>query len=131
MKRPDKTGHWAVRILCALAILFVGFAHQPVAIADTIPDELAFYTFPDGTQPVICISDDETTGHTDKHFHNHGCDACRIAASALLPTPADATGDPLQFASSTVLPIVVEAVPQRVIPRNTAPRAPPALRIVA
>jgi hypothetical protein len=57
MKRPNQTGQWAARMRGALALLFVGFAHQPVAVASCVLEQLALYKLPDSALPVICLSE--------------------------------------------------------------------------
>lgn len=118
-----------MRILCALALLFVGFAHQPLAIAETVPLDLAAYALPDGTLPVFCLTDKDG-GQTDKHVHASDCDACRISAATLLPQPADIAGRTIEFAAVASIRPVAEILPRRVFHPSAAPRAPPAPAIL-
>lgn len=88
MSRENRMGAM-VRILCAMALLCVGFAHKPPVIEKPAlsASELALYTLPDGTLPDLCLNDgDDVDG---RHRHDAGCDACRLAASVLLPLPPD------------------------------------------
>ncbi len=80
---------WLVRISCAVALVLVGFAHQAPAFADGafITDELSEYVLPDGTAPIICTVDTAQSTHHDSKIHTHGCEACRISASTVLPAP--------------------------------------------
>jgi hypothetical protein len=78
-----------VRISCAFALVLVGFAHQAPAFANGafIPDELSEYVLPDGTAPVICTIGKAQPSHHNGKLHAHGCEACRISASIVLPAP--------------------------------------------
>lgn len=117
-------GRWAVRILCALALLFVGFAHQPVVAYDTPAIDFAAYVLPDGTLPVFCVTDTDGM-QKDKHVHAQGCDACRISASVLLPQPADSVGRPLEMAVDLSINAPVDIEPRRIFTHNASPRGPP------
>lgn len=75
-----------LRMLCAVALLFLGLAHRPaVEIARPDPAVLA-YQLPDGTAPDLCVPQG-----SEKHIVSYpACDACRLAASVILPpAPAD------------------------------------------
>ncbi len=79
-----------VRMLCALSLLLVAFAHKPLtspAAASAYDGvNIAEFVLPDGTLPDLCLSD-EADGHHSTYNH---CEACRILASADLPPPVDA-----------------------------------------
>lgn len=116
-----------VRTMCALALLLVGFAHKPPALADNqIPlSEIAQYVLPDGTLPVLCITSED--GKT-KHHHGDigsGCEACRLTASVFVPAPADALGLPILREAERDTPTRVEAFYRQLFPPNTSPRGPP------
>lgn len=118
---------FGVRILCALALLLVGFAHTPPAIGShgLSPSELAEFVLPDGTLPVLCLpSEDGSTKKTD-HVGKQGCEACRLSASVLLPSPADAVGERILRAGEHIVPVRVEAFYRQLFPRNASPRGPP------
>lgn len=127
VRRARQIEQWGLRILCAVALVFVGFAHQaPAAAADPGPAEFSEYVLPDGTLPTLCVtvSDTSDQGQHGK-AHSHGCEACRIGASTLLPAPADVAGLPIPFAVAAELPIPDEAFQRQLFPPNTGPRAPP------
>ncbi|PCK88662.1 hypothetical protein CPT32_00155 [Rhizobium sophoriradicis] len=132
IRRARQMEHWALRILCAVALVFVGLAHQApiVAAGEAGPAEIAQYVLPDGTLPTLCVSDKSDQGRHDKS-HTHGCEACRIGASILLPAPADVAGAPIPFAVAVELPIRAESFPRRLFPPNSGPRAPPSDPILA
>ena len=119
---------WAacLRILCAVALLSVGFAHRPAMAADAPSAvELAQYVLPDGTLADICLNDMVDGKH--KPAAPAKCEACRIAGSLLMPAPADLAGVPLAFRSVSLLPGAEEALPSRRERPGAPPRAPPVL----
>ncbi|MBY3211427.1 hypothetical protein [Rhizobium laguerreae] len=126
IKRATQIEQWALRILCAVALVFVGFAHQlPAAAAGEFdPAELAQYVLPDGTLPTLCVTTTDKSGQ-DQHdkAHSHGCEACRISAAILLPA-ADIAGAAIPLVT-VELPIRTEAFHRQLFPPNTGPRAPP------
>ena len=125
----NKSGQWAVRIICALALMFVSFGHQtPVLAGDgSSTAELAQYVLPDGSLPTLCVTVVDSSGKSHgKIAHLHGCEACRISASVMLPAPADVTGARLAFAFASETPRRVETIYRQIYPPNTGPRAPPA-----
>lgn len=80
-----KTQHctgW-LRILCAVALLSLGFAHKaPQSFA--AQTQSAAYQLPDGSFADLCVAD---TGVA--HVADRGdCDACRLAGAILLPEPS-------------------------------------------
>jgi len=125
----NKVEEWTVRLLCAIALLFVGFAHQVPALASdpTDPARFAAYILPDGTLPTLCVTLTDTDGkaNTDHKLHQQGCEACRISASVLLPVPNDVIGTAVAFFVRADTPIRAEAIHRQIYPPNTGPRAPP------
>ena len=116
----------AVRMLCALALVFVAFAHQPVIAASNNQIDLAAYTLPDGTVPVLCLPGSDGDTEKGKHHADKDCEACRISASVHLPAPPQVIAIHLPVAVNEVLPIRAEAFYRQLFPPNAAPRAPPA-----
>ncbi len=55
MRNIRKDWRLAVRMLCALALVFVAFTHQPVSASPANDIDLAAYTLPDGSVPVLCL----------------------------------------------------------------------------
>ncbi|MBY5543290.1 hypothetical protein HFO60_25295 [Rhizobium leguminosarum] len=133
IRRTTQIEQWALRILCAAALVFVGFAHQlPAAAAGEFdPAELSQYVLPDGSLPTLCVTTTDKSGQSrhDK-ARSHGCEACRISAAILLPA-ADIAGAAIPFAATVELPIRTEAFHRQLFPPNTGPRAPPANPIPA
>ncbi|MDM9627941.1 hypothetical protein QTL95_18775 [Rhizobium sp. S152] len=131
----DKLEQWLVRIICAVALLFVGFAHQVPALASdpTDPAHYAAYTLPDGTLPSLCITlkDDDGKATPDHKASGQGCEACRIGAAVLLPTPTDIIGTAVSFLAQAAPARGTEAFRRQIYPPNTGPRAPPADPIIS
>lgn len=126
------TAGWAValRLLCAFALLAVGFAHKlPEAVAAEATDFSA-YVLPDGTLPVICVTDTGTDQQTDSHKTKHiaasDCEACRIAQGLVFAPPPPALSLPLRVQPTAVPVLKAEAFHRRLYPPNGGPRAPPA-----
>lgn len=127
MERRTKSWAACLRILCAVALLFVGLSHQPVSASYPSALELAAYTLPDGTIADLCI-DDMVDGKA-KHPAGTRCEACRIGVATLLPAPADLAGVVLSFRRVAALPLVEQALrPKRERP-GAPPRAPPFLSV--
>lgn len=115
-----------VRILCAIALLCVGFAHKtPVSVTAIPTAELAAYTLPDGSLPVLCLPEDGGHGKGGGHDFGNGCEACRITASTVLPLPSDTIGRPVVAGEIIELPLRREAFYRQLFPPNTSPRGPP------
>ena len=120
-----RNGSRWVRILCAIALLFVGFAHKPFpALAQPSPAELSQYVLPDGSLTVICLSD-----HDDGAPHsgglNSGCEACRLSAAILLPCPPVSGGEAMARTLAVLEPERQDTPHRQLFPPNAAPRAPP------
>lgn len=112
-----------LRILCAVALLSVGFAHKPpvIPVAQVVSEVLPL---PDGTLPSLClpgvIADDS------KGTMVHGtCDACIIASAILVPTPVAHSGERLLPAGEIIRPDRARFDASPVLMANAAPRAPP------
>jgi hypothetical protein len=113
-----------VRFLCALSLALVAFGHQPLSLPRSGTLAIAAYAFPDGSQPVICLTD--TAGKGDqKSAHGHGCDACRISSAFALQLPcfavlavSDRRESPLPLPPAS--PVIRAAYPP-----SAPPQAPP------
>lgn len=115
-------------MLCAWAVLAVGFAHKMPAAAAVEPYNLSAYLLPDGSRPVVCITDTgaEKNSHKGGHTAPSDCEACRISQGVLLPSPPPAAAHvPVRVVPSPVLPMTAEAVVPPPVPPHTGPRAPP------
>lgn len=126
-KRLSFAEQLALRLLCALALLFVGFVHRPmiIDIGQNSPNEIVQFALPDGTLPTLCISfkrGEDGNGHQNGMS---GCEACRLTATALLPTPADTTGEPIFRAIEGRTERSTDSFYRQVFPSNTSARGPP------
>lgn len=132
-KRIFGTTQWLVRILCAVALLSVGFAHSPAvsSAAELTAVELAQYRLPDGTLPVLCVTEKTPDGKEHSKAYMPGCEACRISAAALLPTPPTEICEHLAFVRDDAVVARNEAFRRQLYPPNSGPRAPPALQALA
>jgi hypothetical protein len=123
---------WTVRLFCAIALAFGGFASGSLSAntlspADPVAADFADYILPDGSIPTLCVTIDDSDG--SKHGttgHLHGCDACEISLVAfLLP---EAPIGPSVFARHMPDGIHSPTAPilqARAHPPNANPRAPP------
>ncbi len=127
MKRSGEQTGVLTRIVCALALLFVGLSHKPpVLSAPTLtPAEIAAYTLPDGTLPVLCLPSEDGAGKNHSHDFGNGCEACRLASAILLPAPPVIGGVTLMREADRFAPVRYEAFYRQLFPPNASPRAPP------
>lgn len=116
-----------VRVLCALALLVVGFAHKAPALdgASIQPAEYSQYVLPDGTLQVLCLSGETSGGEHDRSRDGSGCEACRLSASALLPTPQDTSGSLIRLPIDRFVPAGDGSYRRRILLPNAAQRGPP------
>lgn len=124
------TRHWVafLRILCAVAFVFLGLAHKPATVAAFSPAELATLVLPDGTIPDICLNDAvDGDAKPGKHAAGPGCEACRIGAAMLLPEPVDLVGAVLAFRMVAARALVEAAIAGIRYQPGAPPRAPPVL----
>ncbi|MGV1755532.1 hypothetical protein ACQZ6F_11565 [Rhizobium sp. A22-96] len=131
-KRIFGTTRLLVRILCAIALLSVGFAHRPAvaSAAELTPVELAQYRLPDGTLPVLCVTERTPDGKEHSKAYMPGCEACRISAAILLPTPPTDICEHLAFVREDIVVTRDEAFRRQLYPPNSGPRAPPSPQIL-
>ncbi|MGO1162087.1 hypothetical protein ACTOV4_09040 [Brucella sp. C7-11G] len=119
----------AIRILSVLALMLVAFAHKPVILASPEQLLLAQYVLPDGSYPVLCITDHaiDADGHDrNQHMHNStACDACRISSAFLCPTPAPSTGATINIATADIITPSEPVLRQQTYPPSAPPQAPP------
>ena len=113
-----------VRILCVIALVFVGFSHKLIASSPSTPVDIAAYALPDGTLPLLCVGGQASGPDTNAALFA-SCEFCRISTAIVLP---DNVVVPQRVSFVTAdLP----ATPARVSSRKPAsatpatPRAPP------
>jgi hypothetical protein len=72
----------AISIISIFAMIWIGLAHRSVINPTATSNiDLAAYTLPDGSIPVICLAND---GERD-HGSQKGCPDCTIANSIIIP----------------------------------------------
>ncbi len=126
---PGRMTLW-LHMLCACAMLLVASVHQPPTIrlaASQGSDlfDLSDYALPDGSLPVICLTDSGESGDPAKVKHRSGCEACRLTAAPALLAPSNAVYRSADY-RRRVEPIPEDNVRLGVAPRSpAAPRAPP------
>lgn len=119
-----------LRIVCAIALVCVGFAHRmPAAYASPLTQERAAYALPDGTIPVLCTPQEDGSGGKKGSLADKGCDACRLSTSTDLPHPAILEIPLMKRVRQAVLPVRFEAFTRQLFPPNAAPRAPPTVSL--
>lgn len=116
-----------VRLLCALALLLVGFAHKaPLAEAQAFPSlESSQYVFPDGSAHSLCLPGADEDGAHGSPYARSGCEACRLGASMLLPPPVDIDGWLIRLPADRFSRSSYDAPRRPIVKAGGAPRAPP------
>lgn len=106
------------RLLPAIALVLIAFAHQPLQTVAQPVDFASAYMLPDGTIPAICGL---AGGQDGERPGASGCDACRLTGSFAMPGPS-ATGiaDCIGFR-----PLPVDGDAPMLATRAFVPSAPP------
>lgn len=124
----QKRAMLAIRMLSVLALVLVAFAHRPIDLGSG-DFEIAHYVLPDGSYPVICVTDQTDgkarPGHGDHAGSSSSCEACRIASSFLCPAPAFSTGAAPHVAMAHAVVPPQPALRRAVYPPSAPPQAPP------
>jgi len=94
LRSTHKTMNTVTRLLCVIALLFVGFAHRVPAVSPQPDVDLSAYALPDGTLPVICHTPAGTGDGSGNAVFSSDCEFCRLASAALLPTSHDVSASP-------------------------------------
>lgn len=127
--RKQKLQIWtrlAMRFICILALIFVAFAHRPIAAGASGAIDLSNYQLPDGSIAIICVSDvDHGREGNVPHFDQQNCEACRISGAMFCASPAQSSGAAPQLASA-FQPVPAQPILFRSIyPPAAPPQAPP------
>lgn len=110
-----------LRLICVLALMMVGFAHQPMAVAAPSAS-LPVYTLPDGSVATLCIPGEDSS---PRQAASRMCEACCLVNAALLPSPPS-VGDIAILHSTEVKVFVREhRLAKALYPPSSGPRAPP------
>lgn len=133
MNEQATTAERLLRMLCAVVMLSLGFAHKPVvAAASPVMALDEAYRLPDGSFAEICAAHSDVEQHTKGKTDHPGmswplCEACLLAASILLPTPDTTSWARADIASLENAPVLYKAVAQNVDRERPKARAPPSL----
>ena len=114
-----------VRLICALALLLIGFFHQPPAPVAIPPGEIVMYTLPDGSVSDLCLPSSGGKSKQDHHDRGSGCEACRLTGSTLLPTPTDLAGQPINRRTVHFSAPWTQAFYRQAFRHAALPRGPP------
>ena len=114
-----------LRILCALALLFLGLAHKPAVIAEPQDSLILSYQLPDGTAPDLCIPQ----APEKQKFAYPACDACRLTAGVALPEAPEVASYPLAACPPVFRPLVEANIALEPTGSHLA-RGPPSFPIV-
>ena len=90
-----------MRLLSALSLMLVAFAHQPLDLrGSSLPDASA-YALPGRVDPghLRHAASDKGDAHVT---HGMPCGACLVAGSILVPTPAEIPGPSFELAHAIV-----------------------------
>lgn len=128
MANAGKIRTLSVRILCVLALVFLGLSHRmPAPETPAESFEIASsLTLPDGSVAELCLP----SGHAPGFKVYPDCDACRLSASTLLPVPPTVAFYALRAVDPPFAPQIVAEV---LHPFGKMPpvRGPPATQIAA
>lgn len=111
-----------MRLFCALLLVLLGFTHKPVASFASTNAPGAIYALPDGSIADICYGDEDNGAK--KQIHDRGCDACRLAASTVLPVVEAVIHAPRPELDKALI-AWDEAFQRLLLPPSAAPRGPP------
>jgi hypothetical protein len=122
----EKRSTWGLwlRLLCAIALLSIGFQHRAMAFSTDIQANSAAYVLPDGTISSLCAP-----GESDQRpapgGGKYGCEACRLAAGAnLAPAPQVAVRHDYA-ADVDYVDVRSASTVSKIVLTDSAPRAPP------
>lgn len=118
-------GSGLLRMLCALSLMLVAFAHKPLVSSATASAyaevNIAEYILPDGTLPELCLD-----GEADTHHAAAGtCEACRIVSSVDLPAPMGGFVTNRRLAPVDLAPAGQPADTRPALRPGASPRGPP------
>jgi hypothetical protein len=119
-------GQWAkrmiaARLICALALIVLGFSGHAFADPRLDPHG-AQYRLPDGTYAALC---EPSAEKSDRDSQSKHCDVCVLSASHLLAPPeADAVALPQALWLAQVWPLAFSN-PKPILSHHGQSRAPP------
>ena len=122
MSKARISGGGVLRILCAIALLSLAFAHKPPQVMAAAYATVSLQ-LPDGTYADICVGDTAAKYPLVRSY----CEVCALAATALLPAPAGDGWLISQFAGLLNDPVIVTERPTVLAVERPRSRAPPVL----
>ncbi|YBV95679.1 hypothetical protein M1D80_18980 [Phyllobacteriaceae bacterium JZ32] len=127
MRETLLNGRNMVRFICALALVLLAFAHRPVDLGHGSGVDLAAYTLPDGTVPVLCLPSGGNGGDHGHHddFYGNSCEACRISAAFACPVPPKTAGPVLSPGETIAFAPAPPVIWRSAYPPSAPPQAPP------
>lgn len=116
----------ALRMICAMLLVFLGFASRPITAAATPLPDVAGYVLPDGTVSSLCLS-----GQADEQGKHAGirCEACRLASSVALPVPPAEAREIARTPTTLAFAFAPESLGRLIFPPNAPPRGPPSIPV--
>lgn len=110
-------------MLIVVSLTMIAYAHKPVG---SLPASVQYaaYTLPDGTLPVLCVTDN---GEPDSKgsMKNYGCDACRLSATALTADVPVLVVSAIEFPATRCVHCSEIPEPETADISSARPRAPP------
>ncbi|MCO6186741.1 hypothetical protein [Rhizobium sp. L1K21] len=125
MKQFGRKLGLTLRIICALALLSIGFAQVAQAGNRVVPAaELALYVLPDGSLPDLCITIPDGSG--GGKIVRLGSDTMGALHAHPFMPPEQETGARVLLAGARLLPVQIAPVSRHLYRPGSGPRAPPA-----
>jgi hypothetical protein len=112
----------SLRILCVMLLVSAGLAHQLAAAKPLQVQDLAIYVLPDGTVAGLCVPDE---GGPPGKVMWHGCEACRIVSSVLIPEPPADAAQIERTETATDFASVEPGQAKESLRPGASPRGPP------
>jgi hypothetical protein len=124
MRQNGDTIGTALRIICAMLLVALAFAHRPASAAPVV--DLAIYTLPDGSIGTLCLPGED--GKTGKHV-DRGCEACRLASAFAMPVLSSEAENISLDEAAVIFAFAPERFHRLDFPPNAPPRGPPAFPV--
>lgn len=105
-------------------MIWIGLAHRPVITSTTATTiDLAAYTLPDGSTPIICFGGEDD----GKHSTLQGCPDCTIASAVIIPERSQHYIAALNEFDFIVTSLRKFSLPKAIILAGSPPTGPPSL----
>lgn len=110
-----------VRMICALALVFLAFAHLPAIAAPAAPGQSAEYMLPDGTFASLCL----THSGDENPIVAINCELCCLTPTAYVPPPQAGMSHYLDLVSVANPLFAAQGVPRGHAIERPRSRSPP------